>query len=69
MTVKKHHMVKYPHMRQLRLALQHALHVTSIDIPYFSLTPQHYDCEKTPCGQIHTHATAQARPTACPACH
>ena len=30
MTVKKHHVVKYTHMRQLRLAPQHALHVTSI---------------------------------------
>ena len=32
MTVKKHHVVKYPHMRQLRLAPQHALHVTSYNI-------------------------------------
>ena len=30
MTVKKHHVVKYPHMRQLRLAPHHALHDTSI---------------------------------------
>ena len=30
MTVKKHDVVKYPHMRQLRLAPQRALHVTSI---------------------------------------
>ena len=30
MTVKKHHVVKFPHMRQLRLAPHHALHVTSI---------------------------------------
>ena len=29
MTVKKHHVVKYPHMRQLRLAPHHALHDTS----------------------------------------
>ena len=29
MTVKKHHVVKFPHMRQLRLAPHHALHVTS----------------------------------------
>ena len=29
MTVKKHHVVEYTHMRQLRLAPQRALHVTS----------------------------------------
>ena len=32
MTVKKHHVVKYPHMRQLRLAPHHALHVTSYSV-------------------------------------
>ena len=29
MTVKKHHVIKYPHMRQLRLAPKHALDDTS----------------------------------------